>query len=557
MQKKVIGYIRISTDLQDLERQRALIAEYCALHNYLLVKIICDNGISGSIAERDGYIELLTTKKEDADFVVMTAVSRFSRQEDITEPLYHINNTLKKGISIVFLENNIYNTKVLEGGRHLSMVEVITLAVSLSAAAEERKSIVGTMMSGRRQKFADFQGMCIGRVPFGYERQLNPDYVMNKTPKSFIVRNENAEVVKQIFQWVIDGHTLMAIALRLQQRDVKTNKGEDISFHTLAVIIHNPIYKGEWTFSGKTIQGDAIVTPEVWDKAQLALQNNRISTIIRNVNFNPLKGLLKCPCGKSMYIISNRTKANPYHKQYRCAAKKNKYDETICANGGTDVDLTIEVVWHAIKCADVLDFLTMNNSEVLRIDGRIQDIDNEIANINDKIDAINNDMVRLANNIAIVDNESLMKVLVSKYEAFENEVKRLKSNNQQLAKDKVGLLKLREEITNSDAIKDNVSIEEKATIFHRLLSKVVYYSEVMHRGFLVVTFKNGLEIIYLLMTSRKTKAVQIPPGMSFDTVSRKIIVEVKLSDGLETEKVAYDSFTFANTFPDIMEEGRI
>lgn len=34
--KRVIGYVRVSTDKQDRARQKALITEYCANNNYNL-----------------------------------------------------------------------------------------------------------------------------------------------------------------------------------------------------------------------------------------------------------------------------------------------------------------------------------------------------------------------------------------------------------------------------------------------------------------------------------------------------------------------------------------
>ena len=37
--KRVIGYIRVSTDNQDLERQRVLIRKYCENKGYSLLRI--------------------------------------------------------------------------------------------------------------------------------------------------------------------------------------------------------------------------------------------------------------------------------------------------------------------------------------------------------------------------------------------------------------------------------------------------------------------------------------------------------------------------------------
>ena len=64
---KVIGYIRVSTNNQDLKRQEVKVKEHCLLNNFDVVKIIQDFAISGAKRDRKGYLELLSLKKEDAD----------------------------------------------------------------------------------------------------------------------------------------------------------------------------------------------------------------------------------------------------------------------------------------------------------------------------------------------------------------------------------------------------------------------------------------------------------------------------------------------------------
>ena len=56
--KKVIGYIRVSTNHQDLERQKVLIKKYCEENGFTLIRLIEDFGISGADRERAGYLEL-------------------------------------------------------------------------------------------------------------------------------------------------------------------------------------------------------------------------------------------------------------------------------------------------------------------------------------------------------------------------------------------------------------------------------------------------------------------------------------------------------------------
>ena len=64
---KVIGYTRVSTNNQDLKRQKDLIKDYCKQKGYMLSQILEDNGISGAVDDREGYKALLSITKDDAD----------------------------------------------------------------------------------------------------------------------------------------------------------------------------------------------------------------------------------------------------------------------------------------------------------------------------------------------------------------------------------------------------------------------------------------------------------------------------------------------------------
>ena len=78
--KKVVGYIRVSTDKQDLKRQLDQINEYCKSTGYILVRVIEEkkSGAKG-VEERSGYNELLNVSRGDCDLIVLSALYRFSR----------------------------------------------------------------------------------------------------------------------------------------------------------------------------------------------------------------------------------------------------------------------------------------------------------------------------------------------------------------------------------------------------------------------------------------------------------------------------------------------
>ena len=519
-----VGYVRVSTTQQDLNRQITLIREYCDKNGYNIAKIISDKA-SGADFTREGLAELLTIT--GVDVIIMTEISRLSRQDDILETLTIINAIIKKKIGIIILEG--VNARKLEG--ILDIVELITLVVQLKSAADERRAIVQRMLTGRREKFTSFTNMCIGRVPFGYSKIDNPDYILHQTPKSFLVRNEDAEKVELIYKWVIEGSKIKNIAKRL-------NLGESTVCH----ILHNPIYKGIWSFSGRTLQGDSIIDPSTWESAQEALKTNRLRDIIRGVNFNPLKGILKCPCGHSLYIIRNGTKASPNNRQYRCASNR---DSTGCGNGGCNVDVTIKAVWFFV-CASRTskEFMENTSSEALKIQREIANIDNshiELA-INNKEKELN----KIAHNIARCDNDVLYKVMNEEFIKVQQEIEQLKNDIVSNEKRKANLTKVLADLQSETIYKPDATEEEMAEVFQRLLTKVTCYSENKMRSFLLIEFKNGAQFVALLV-----KKVIYALPFDFNPVTRKIIVELKEQTtgfSLNTYFKEYNSYELESSF---------
>ena len=113
---KIIGYARVSTTKQDLSRQKLKIKEFCENNNYELIEIIEDFGISGVVADRRGYLELQSRTYKDADMIVISELSRLSRQEDVTETVHNIQQIINKGLSVILLgkpDDRVFETGAL------------------------------------------------------------------------------------------------------------------------------------------------------------------------------------------------------------------------------------------------------------------------------------------------------------------------------------------------------------------------------------------------------------------------------------------------------------
>ena len=68
-----------------------------------------------------------------ADMIIVSELSRLSREDDILSVLSTINELLKQGVDILFLDKQ---DRIYKAGTILSLYDIITLSVEAKASAE-------------------------------------------------------------------------------------------------------------------------------------------------------------------------------------------------------------------------------------------------------------------------------------------------------------------------------------------------------------------------------------------------------------------------------------
>src|SRR5665647_3713933 len=145
--KRVIVYVRVSTDKQDFKRQKDEINRYCIDKGYTIVKSIGEKG-SGTLSDREGLIELQSLTSSDGDLVIIADSSRLSREEDISQLWLRVKDLLKVGLDVLFLEGEKYYT----AGKTLKFMEVVQLVFEANANSEGRKKILKMCWEGKLTK---------------------------------------------------------------------------------------------------------------------------------------------------------------------------------------------------------------------------------------------------------------------------------------------------------------------------------------------------------------------------------------------------------------------
>ncbi len=189
---------------------------------------------------------------------------------------------------------------------------------------------------------------------------------------------------------------------------------------------------------------------------------------------------------------------------------------------------------------EIYEFCTLTKYRILRTDYQ--------AKSNEKIDALNAEIYKfvqsietrqveivakekeketIINNLALINNPSAIIALEGKLNALDAEIaeieKSIKATEREIAKNQRRIA----DETKSQSIKElqEMTLEGKGEIFKNMLEKVVWVSEKTRRGFLIVTYKNGAEVLWLYKNVRGTRvAMNLPSSFRYNPETFKVAV---------------------------------
>ncbi len=491
--KRIALYCRVSSD--DQKERDTIENQVEILHTFIemkpdeleFIKEYLDNGISGSIPleERSKGKQLIKdASKKLFDAVLVWKVDRFGR--DTLSGLKAVEMLRKYDIEIISLTEPFdLNTPVgrFQFINYLNMAEL------------EKNNILDRMFLGatRAAKKGKWLG---GIVPYGY----------NVNKEGYLEINENeAAVVKKIFDLCANGKlSSINIAIYLNNLGIPsscgTGKGKRTKHITkkwgsasIQRIINSTTYKGIHYYGKRASRRKeliarkvpAIVSNELWDKAQKAKEANRIMSKRNNTKRKYLlRGLIKCGyCGHTFCGVSYKYK-NDY---YVCAGKNEENKKILgikCNSLNIKADKIEDLIWN--DCKNIL----------LNYDKYIAKLKNKTGDNNDAA----NDLEKLKHSLASKENEkNNILTLYRKNIITEDEVEfQIKDIHEEEAKISDLINALEQKIscyehednlikTASDNLKyyhekiNNLTFNEKYKIV-RLLVKSIIASTVIENG---------------------------------------------------------------------------
>ena len=305
----IAAYCRVSTDKEDqlnsLETQKEFFLEYTKRTGDNLIKLYADEGISGTkIKNRKEFQRMLVDAEKGLfDMVVVKDISRFAR--NTVDLLQSVRKLKSLGIETQFLTANMTSMGNSE----------FVLTIFGALAQEESAN------TSKRIKFGKKMNAEKGRVPnivYGYDKTIG-DYF------NLSINEEEAKVIRQMYKWYTEeGFGGAKIANMLNERGVKTKRGNNWSQNSVCRILTNEIYTGK-IINGKeevadfltgqrkekdesewlvTVRSELrIIDDETFDRAQEILKGRHDSfkmTHERQSNKHLFSTLIKCKdCGWS------------------------------------------------------------------------------------------------------------------------------------------------------------------------------------------------------------------------------------------------------------------
>ncbi len=231
--RRVAAYARVSTDSDEqatsYENQIDYYQKYInSRDDWTLVKIYTDDGISGtSTKRREGFNSMVNDALDGKiDLIVTKSVSRFAR--NTVDSISTIRQLKENKVEVFFEKENIWT---FDGKGEL------LLTIMSSLAQEESRSISENCTWARRKQAAD------GKVTLPYSRLLGYD----KGPDGQLVINEEqAKVVRKIFEMYLKGHNPSQIARALTHEGIPTVTGNKVwKPGPVQKILQNEKYRGD------------------------------------------------------------------------------------------------------------------------------------------------------------------------------------------------------------------------------------------------------------------------------------------------------------------------
>ncbi|SEL78526.1 recombinase family protein [Paenibacillus sp. OK003] len=492
--KKVAIYARVSTEEQaehgySIDAQLDTLRKYCELYGGEIIDEYVDRGVSGKSIKGRYEIQRLLKDAEESKFNEVI-VWKFNRMARKSIDLLHIVDLLEK--------NNISFRSFTENFETSTPMGRFALQMMGAVGELERNTIVDNVKMGHRQRAK--MGHHNGKVPLGYK--VIAGIGSSRDSKSVvIIAEEEAVIVRHIFEQYASGHGLKTIANELNHRGHRTQTGKPFSTTAIRDLLDNPMFLGKIRYNcyenwaerrrkGKNkepilVEGHhpPIISQELWDKVQLLREKKATLPKKGFEGEYLLTGLIRCPeCGAAMTASRtvNRSKnGEKITRMYYSCGRFRSQGSAVChANSVRKVEAEQAVtdrLRQAVVNPEILQRVVRNVNE--RRSGRIKPLRDELTAVQARITSLEEKKRKYLELYEIddIDRDMFSERLSVINKELDTELTRKSKLELELRDDQadpVSYELVRSLVTNFDALLRQSPFQQRKTLMHLIVKKI-------------------------------------------------------------------------------------
>lgn len=527
-QKLVAIYTRVSTTDQareghSLEEQEKRLRAMCEANNYKVYKVYTDAGISGKSTEnRPAYQQMMKDmKKGKFNLIMAFKMDRISRSIVDFETFF--NEIKKYNCGIEFLCEKIDTN----GAAGMMFARILGIFAQFERELIKERTLVGVESAVNKGHFG-------GKPPLGYKTKLDDE---GKKLKEWIINEDEAKIVREIFELCASGKTYFQISNILKEKypnvissirkDKKTNE-EKITYRSwtdssISCILNNKCYMGTYEYRKSIDNKETIEIVDIVPKiVSEDLFNDCQDMIFRNGrNYYRSKRYLfiqrlVCPkCGRIMACNGTRKPNKTEYLYYKCKDCRTYIREELIEKAlMSELNNLFELSNLISENYYITDKKTANDFNNCRLDHRLRfAIDESI--IEEKRKALTkNDLNELWNMTSYETKcdfigKYIDKITIKEYKTVRNKITSVQITDLKLKHNKVNELL---EFSNANMIDkiigNGVNKATISTMKHR--KDAEEYIELLRKKYKVAVFECFDEKDYFL-NSLLFKIIKIKP----------------------------------------------
>lgn len=299
-------YARYSSDKQteqSIEGQLRTCYAYAAQQGYAVIGEYIDRAKSAKNDDREQFQRMIAdSSKKQFQFIIVYKLDRFSRNR--YDSAIYKRKLSNNGVKVVSATEPISDTgesRIVEA-LFEAMAEEYLVTLSDNVKRGMRESALNGKSTG-------------GNIPFGYTIK----------DKRLSVDERLQSAVKWIFEAYAAGQSKTEIVKELQERGLRSTRGNPFTINNLTIILNNPMYTGKYTYKGEfPRECPAIISAELFNKCKerSAAGKKLMGRKPGKVDYL-LTGKLFCGhCGDKMTGDCGTSRNGEVHYYYNCHTRK-------------------------------------------------------------------------------------------------------------------------------------------------------------------------------------------------------------------------------------------